>query len=59
MPVLEASLHQFPFRILGFHCDNGAEFSNRNVANLLGKQGPVSRKKLKFWNRLFPQGLVV
>jgi hypothetical protein len=37
IPVLEAMLHQFPFRILGFHCDNGSEFINRNVANLLGK----------------------
>jgi len=37
MPVLEAILHQFPFRILGFHCDNGSEFINRNVANMLGK----------------------
>jgi transposase InsO family protein len=36
-PVLEAILHQFPFRILGFHCDNGSEFINRNVANLLEK----------------------
>lgn len=37
MPVLEAILHQFPFRILGFHCDNGSEFINHNVANMLGK----------------------
>jgi hypothetical protein len=28
IPVLEAMLHQFPFRILGFHCDNGSEFLN-------------------------------
>jgi hypothetical protein len=26
LPVLEAMLHQFPFRILGFHSDNGSEF---------------------------------
>jgi hypothetical protein len=37
IPVLEALLHQFPFRILGFHCDNGAEFINQNVARLLEK----------------------
>ena len=37
MPVLEAILHQFPFRILGFHCDNGSEFINHNVGNMLGK----------------------
>ena len=29
--------HQFPFRILGFHCDNGSEFINRTVAKLLNK----------------------
>jgi len=37
VPVLEAILHQFPFRILGFHADNGSEFINHTVAKLLGK----------------------
>jgi hypothetical protein len=37
IPVLEAMLHQFPFRIRGFHCDNGSEFINRQVAELLNK----------------------
>ena len=37
IPVLEAMLHQFPFRILGFHCDNGSEFINHTVAALLNK----------------------
>jgi len=37
LPVLEAMLHQFPFRILGFHCDNGSEFINHQVAALLNK----------------------
>jgi len=37
LPVLEAMLHQFPFRILGFHCDNGAEFINHQAAALLNK----------------------
>jgi hypothetical protein len=37
VPVLEAMLHQFPFRILGFHCDNGSEFLNHRVAKLLNK----------------------
>ena len=37
IPVLEAMLHQFPFRILGFHCDNGSEFLNHKVVNLLNK----------------------
>jgi transposase InsO family protein len=37
IPVLEAMLHQFPFRILGFHADNGSEFINHTVARLLEK----------------------
>jgi transposase InsO family protein len=37
MPVLEAMLAQFPFRIRGFHSDNGSEFINHTVANLLNK----------------------
>ena len=36
-PVLEAMLRQFPFRILGFHSDNGSEFINRVVASMLQK----------------------
>ena len=36
-PVLIAMLEQFPFRILGFHSDNGSEFLNATVARLLGK----------------------
>jgi hypothetical protein len=31
-PVLEAILKQFPFRIPGFHSDNGSEFINQTVA---------------------------
>jgi len=37
IPVLEAILHQFPFRILGFHCDNGSEYLNHTVVKLLNK----------------------
>jgi transposase InsO family protein len=37
LPVLQAILHQFPFRILGFHADNGSEYINRAVAKLLNK----------------------
>jgi hypothetical protein len=37
IPVLEAMLRQFPFRILGFHSDNGSEFINHTVAALLNK----------------------
>jgi transposase InsO family protein len=36
-PLLEAMLRQFPFRIIGFHTDNGSEFINRTVAQLLNK----------------------
>jgi transposase InsO family protein len=37
LPVLEALLEQFPFKIRGFHSDNGSEFINYNVARLLEK----------------------
>src|ERR1700676_3103463 len=37
IPVLEAMLRQFPFRIVGFHSDNGSEFINHTVAKLLNK----------------------
>ena len=37
LPVLAAILEQFPFRILGFHSDNGSEFINHTVAKLLNK----------------------
>ena len=37
IPVLEHMLAQFPFRILGFHSDNGSEFINHTVARLLNK----------------------
>lgn len=36
-PVLEAMLQQFPFRVVGFHSDNGSEFINHTVAKLLNK----------------------
>lgn len=37
LPVLEAILRQFPFRIHNFHSDNGSEFINHTVAKLLNK----------------------
>ena len=37
IPVLEAMLAQFPFHIRGFHSDNGSEFINHTVAELLNK----------------------
>jgi transposase InsO family protein len=36
-PLLEAMLEQFPFRIRGFHSDNGSEFINHTVSKLLNK----------------------
>lgn len=36
-PVLAALLQQFPFRIRGFHSDNGSEFINQTVSRLLRK----------------------
>jgi transposase InsO family protein/transposase len=35
--LLESMLNQFPFRIKGFHSDNGGEYVNRTVAELLNK----------------------
>ena len=36
-PALEEALAQFPFRVLGFHSDNGSEYINKVVARLLQK----------------------
>lgn len=37
LPVIGAMLESFPFRILGFHADNGSEYINHTVAALLDK----------------------
>jgi hypothetical protein len=37
MPLLESIFEQFPFLILNFHTDNGSEFINKRVAELLEK----------------------
>ena len=37
IPVLAELLASFPFVILGFHVDNGSEYINRHVAELLNK----------------------
>jgi len=34
-PLLEAMIRQFPFRILGFHSDNGSAYLNAVIARLL------------------------
>ena len=36
-PLLEDLLEQFPFKIIGFHSDNGSEFINYRVAEMLQK----------------------
>ncbi len=37
LPVLALVMAQFPFEILGFHSDNGSEYINTKVAELLEK----------------------
>ncbi len=37
LPVIEQMLAQFPFEILGFHADNGSEYVNHRVAEMLDK----------------------
>ncbi len=37
VPVIEQMIEQFPFRILGFHADNGSEYVNHRVAQMLNK----------------------
>ena len=37
LPVIEVLLASFPFRILGFHADNGSEYINKTVAAMLEK----------------------
>lgn len=37
LPVLKAVLGQFPFVVLGFHADNGSEYINYRVAEMLEK----------------------
>jgi transposase InsO family protein len=37
LPALDQMLKQFPFEIRGFHSDNGSEYINHSVAQLLNK----------------------
>lgn len=37
LPVIAQMLEQFPFKIAGFHADNGSEYVNHRVAALLNK----------------------
>ena len=37
LPALEAAMEQFHCKIINFHSDNGSEYINKRVANLLNK----------------------
>jgi len=37
LPILETLIEAFPFTVLGFHADNGSEYINHRVAQLLAK----------------------
>jgi transposase InsO family protein len=37
LPVLHQILDQYPFKLRGFHSDNGSEYINHQVANMLEK----------------------
>ena len=37
LPVLEGLLESFPFKVYGFHSDNGSEYVNHQTAKLLNK----------------------
>jgi len=37
LPALQGLLDAFPFKVLGFHADNGSEYVNHKVAGLLNK----------------------
>lgn len=37
IPILEAAIEQFPFKVIEFHSDNGSEYINFKVAELLNK----------------------
>jgi transposase InsO family protein len=37
LPLLQQLINAYPFKILGFHADNGSEFINQHVATMLNK----------------------
>jgi len=57
LPVLEAMLEQFPFRIRGFHSDNGSEFINHTVARLLNKHGHIAAPQAEAIGRFYREHL--
>ena len=38
LPVIEAPLDAFPFRIFGFHADTGSEYVNQKAAKMLDRK---------------------
>ena len=44
LPLLKEALNQFPFVIQNFHSDNGSEYINYKVADLLERMG-ISQTK--------------
>ena len=51
LPVIEQMLAQFPFEILGFHADNGSEYVNHRVAQMLDKlKAEFTRSRLRHSN---------
>ena len=44
IPAIKEALHSFPFTILNFHSDNGSEYINHTVANLLEKMRVTQTK---------------
>ena len=37
LPLLEQLINAYPFKILGFHADNGSEYINQHVAKMLNR----------------------
>jgi transposase InsO family protein len=51
LPVLQDMLDQFPFSIRGFHSDNGSEFINHRMAELLNKLlAEQTKSRPRHWN---------
>ena len=37
LPLLEKTIASYPYRIINFHCDNGSEYINQKVAEMLNR----------------------
>jgi len=38
VPTLESAIEQFPFKIINFHSDNGSEYINKHVSEMLQRE---------------------